>query len=83
MIQFRQLKIKGIFVILVLGCLVFPDNAYAYIDLGTGSYIIQIFIASFIGIIFSMKIYWRKVRTYFINFFYRKHQNGDDGENGC
>ena len=83
MTQFARLKLARIFVIYVLCYLVFPSKTYAYIDLGTGSYIIQILIASFIGIIFSMKIYWRKVRTYFINFFYRKHQNGDDGENGC
>lgn len=81
--HFTRLKIKRMFVIFILCYMIFPYKAYAYIDLGTGSYIIQILIASFIGIIFSMKIYWRKVKTYFVNLFYRRHQNGDDGGNGC
>ena len=41
---------------------VFPQNAYAYIDLGTGSYILQMLIAGFLGILFSLKIYWGRIK---------------------
>jgi len=36
-----------------------------YIDLGTGSLIIQIAIASFVGGLFMLKIFWGKVKALF------------------
>jgi len=36
-----------------------------YIDPGTGSLIIQILIASFVGGLFLLKSYWKKVRGWF------------------
>ena len=47
---------------LVLIYFVFPNNAYAYLDPGTGSYILQMLIAGFLGILFSLKIYWGKIK---------------------
>jgi len=37
------------------------QNAYAYIDLGTGSYILQAGIAVVLGAILSFKVFWRKI----------------------
>lgn len=47
--------------------------AYAYIDFGTGSYVFQVTIASFLAAGFFLKNFWTKI----INFFKSK----DDDSN--
>lgn len=47
-------------------------NAFAYLDLGTGSYIVQVLIAAFIGGLFTIKSYWQKIKDFFINRFSKK-----------
>lgn len=37
--------------------MVFP----AYIDLGTGSYVLQVVMASLLGGVFLLRIFWRKI----------------------
>jgi hypothetical protein len=41
----------------------FTTNAYAYIDLGSGSFILQLVIASFFGIVFTAKSY---IKQFFV-----------------
>lgn len=55
--------------------LLFPLFIYAYIDPGTGSYIIQIAIAAFIGISIALRIFWGKLKAFLANIFQRKRQN--------
>jgi len=38
---------------------------HPYIDMGTGSLVIQVLIASFVGGLFMLKMYWRKVKVFF------------------
>ncbi len=52
----------------------FPRITYAYLDPGTGSYIIQIILAALVGVAFTIKIYWTKVKTFFVNLFSKKSQ---------
>ena len=47
------------------------QNIHAYIDPGTGSLIIQILIASFVGGLFLIKVFWGKVKAFFNNLFSR------------
>jgi hypothetical protein len=51
--------------LLALGLFFFPSSAYCYIDLGSGSYIIQLIIAGFVGLTFTLKVYWKKIRARF------------------
>lgn len=44
----------------------------AYLDPGTGSYILQAIIMGVVGIIFSIKMFWKKVVSFFENLFSRK-----------
>jgi hypothetical protein len=44
---------------------VFPLCGYSYIDLGSGSYIIQLIIAGFVGFSLSLRIFWKKIRSRF------------------
>jgi len=39
------------------------QHPQAYIDLGTGSYLLQMLVASFFGIVFSAKAIWERVRS--------------------
>ena len=49
----------------------FPTQAYAYLDPGTGSYIFQLAIGFFLGGLFAIKISWYKIKTFLKNFFFK------------
>lgn len=51
------------------------SNAFPYIDPGSGSYVLQILIASVLGILTLMKIYWSKLKTFFVSFLVKKPDN--------
>jgi hypothetical protein len=63
---------------LVLGCGVLAGPAAAYIDPGTGSYVLQIAIAFLIGLAFSLKVFWKKIGAFLRKTFSRKKGNGPD-----
>ena len=44
---------------------VLPADAHAYLDPGSGSFIIQIILAGIMGFILVVKIYWKKIRAIF------------------
>ncbi|OYT25760.1 MAG: hypothetical protein B6U97_04930 [Candidatus Altiarchaeales archaeon ex4484_96] len=48
----------GITIILLLA-----SNTKAYIDPGTGSMIFQMLIASLVGLIFMLKLYWKNLKN--------------------
>ncbi len=56
----------------------FPSIAYAYLDPGTGSYIIQIIIGAIVGILFTVKIYWKKISLSLSNLFSKKQKTEKD-----
>jgi hypothetical protein len=41
------------------------EHALAYVDLGTGSYMLQLLVAGLFGMIFSAKSLWVRVRAVF------------------
>ena len=45
----------------------FISNAYAYIDPGTGSAIIQMLIGTAVGLGIALKVYWHRIRMRFSN----------------
>lgn len=49
--------------------------AFAYLDPGSGSYFFQILIAAFIGFIFSIKLYWKKIFGLFKKIIKRNKSN--------
>lgn len=50
-----------------------------YLDPGSGSYIIQLIIASLMGALFMLGVYRRRVTDFFRNLF-SKRSNNDDPE---
>ncbi|MBI2050335.1 MAG: hypothetical protein HYT31_00840 [Parcubacteria group bacterium] len=44
----------------------FPVAAQAYLDAGTGSYLVQLAVAFVAGGLFMVKIFWHRVVAFFI-----------------
>ena len=66
---FRRLLTVCLAVILFY--LAFPSFAYAYLDPGTGSYIFQLIFAGLVGLLFAVKVYWGRIKTFFTGLFSR------------
>jgi hypothetical protein len=41
--------------------LLFPTAAYAYVDVGAGSIVVQVAISSVLGALFWIKTYWARI----------------------
>ncbi len=54
--------------------IMFPPQAHAYLDPGTGSYILQVVAAVFFGSLFALKVWWRKVANFLGSIFGRKEK---------
>ncbi len=54
----------------------FPTIAFAYLDPGTGSYVLQVVLGAFLGGLFAIKMYWRNIRTFVANIF-SKNASGE------
>ena len=66
-------------VVVLLVCWVLSRKAYAYIDPGTGSYIFQMMIAFVVGGLFAVKLFWKKIKGYFNELFFKgKRQEKDE-----
>lgn len=53
-----------------------PKEAHAYLDPGTGSYILQLIIAGLFAGLFAIKNFWRNIRTFFSEFFLNRKKEG-------
>lgn len=51
----------------------------AYLDPGSGSFIIQLLVAALFGALFLVKLYWGKIKTFFQNHFSKQaREPGND-----
>jgi hypothetical protein len=65
--------VQGYKIIVVLIFLFFyVNNAHAYLDPGIGSYVFQVLIATFIGGLVTIKMFWQKIRSFFTKHGTRK-----------
>jgi hypothetical protein len=58
----RSWSVTPILLIVLFVAVGLSERTYAYIDLGTGSYLLQFLLAGMFGMIFSAKSLWVKVR---------------------
>lgn len=63
---------------LLLGCGLLAGSAAAYIDPGTGSYVLQIAIAFLVGLAFSIKVFWKRIVAFFRKTSAAKKGGGED-----
>lgn len=61
-------KIMIIFVV-IFSCI---TPLHAYIDPGTGSYVLQLLVAGILGSLYALKVYWRSLRHFFGSLFSKK-----------
>jgi len=60
-ISYPVIKVVGVSIL----CITTSSPAYAYIDPGTGSLIIQSIIGAIAAIGVTLKLYWHKLRVFF------------------
>lgn len=56
--------------------LVSARDACAYIDPGTGSFVIQLAIASLLGAAFAVKGFWKNIKAFFSKLLFKKAKSG-------
>lgn len=71
----RKIIINALFFVSVY-MLIVPAPAHAYLDPGTGSYILQIAAAAFFGSLFALKVWWRQITGFLAKLFGRKDSIG-------
>ena len=57
-----------------------PTTAYAYLDPGTGSFILQMLVAGFLGAILYVKLAWARTRLFFSCLFSSSSEEDVDPE---
>ncbi len=40
----------------------FPEKSFAYIDPGTGSYFLQFLVAGLLALLYTLKVYWKRIQ---------------------
>ena len=71
LVIYMKQKINKLIIVFLFNFL-FSTNAYAYIDPGSGSIILQAIIAAFAGAGTAITIYWKKVKLFFSKIFKKK-----------
>jgi hypothetical protein len=63
--------------VLLVFALLLPTVAHAYLDPGTGSYVVQMLIGTLLGGLVALGVFWRRAVASIKRLFERR--NGDDG----
>jgi len=73
------MRVDKLNLLLVIGFFVlFPwRSANAYVDPGTGSYILQILIAGLFGVLFTIKLFWQNIKTFLQGLFLKKEKRAE------
>ena len=53
------------------------ETGNAYLDPGSGSFILQLILASLMGALFMLGMYWKKVKAYFKKLIKKKDERMD------
>jgi hypothetical protein len=61
--------------LLIIVLLALPSVAHAYLDPGTGSYVVQLIIGGLLGGLFALGVFWRRVLALFKRLFKRGGSN--------
>jgi hypothetical protein len=58
-------------IFLVLAVITYSQSAAAYLDPGTGSFMLQMLIAGIMGALFTIKLYWYRLKAFLTQLFGR------------
>ncbi len=69
-------KYKNSWVIfwITLAFMSIAENAYAYLDLGSGNYLIQMIVAGFLTTVFALKMYFQRFVSFIKKLFKPENQ---------
>ena len=59
----------------IIAIFLIVTNAYAYLDPGTGSFILQAIIGFLAALSAGFLYYWTKVKNFFLKFFKKNHND--------
>ncbi|QEY50095.1 hypothetical protein [Legionella longbeachae] len=65
------------YIIIAFSSFIWISNAYAYLDPGTGSLVIQSVIAAITGGLFILKTYWYKIKA---KLFFKRQKIEDEND---
>jgi hypothetical protein len=68
--------------IVFLFLIISTKPVYAYLDPGTGSFILQILAASALGALFAIKTFWRSIISFFRGIFSKKNKTDTSKKKG-
>jgi len=55
---------RNIFLIIGLFVFLSSQSVHAYLDPGAGSYVFQVILAFIIGGLYTLKLYWKRIKTF-------------------
>jgi hypothetical protein len=59
------ISVINIIILSVIFLIAQPQNVYAYLDPGSGSLVFQVILASLLGVLFSIKTFWKRIISFF------------------
>ena len=65
------------FPLIITFLLIFPSLSEAYLDPGAGSYILQMLLAGALGLMFTIKLYISKIKSFFRGLFGKENKEDD------
>jgi len=71
-------RVRWVGLLVAFFALMLPADAFAYLDPGTGSMVFQIATAAILGALFTVKLYWRRVKAKVEGFFRKSADEADD-----
>lgn len=60
-----------IVILLFVSVILLPEDVHAYLDPGTGSYVMQVVLASVLGALYSFKLFWARIKSFLKRVFFR------------
>ena len=72
-LKLRQVgeRLQTVLLVVAFLIVVTTREAHAYIDLGSGSFFIQVLLGTFFASLFTIKVFWRRLTGYMSRFFSR------------
>ena len=48
---------------------IFVQESHAYLDPGTGSFLLQLLLAGLFGLLLTVRIFWKRIKAFFVRLF--------------
>lgn len=69
---------RHIIFLTILFLFIVPTPTYAYLDPGTGSYLLQIMAAVFFGGAYALTTWWKQIKLFVLRIFLRKDKKSSE-----